>query len=243
MTSSYDHSNSIAYALREFFEEQLPEFVTNLPALSYQVFWAFVAPGLSVLALLAAVGTAAYRVKLILYPSGPSELHSRAMTLLQQQQQQYQQKSPVTTKKKGPFWKSSKQPYQQVISLLQTAAIEHKYAPALLSLAALYIYKLHDGKAAIQLLKSSSSFLLSPSTGTNQNSNDCKHYTHAHADAQSLLLDAQALLAGHGDMNQSDIRADEFLSLSYCVTSSVRASNSASTTPAPATLEDSKKMR
>lgn len=107
------------------------------------------------------------------------------------------------------------------------------YAPAILSLAALYIYKLSDGKSAVALLEStllSNTFTKTPIGGpktvlpapttdgtTTQNENvSSTTFCFIVADAQSLLLDAQAVIAGHGNMIQTDLRQDEFLSLSYC---------------------------
>lgn len=183
----------------------------NLPVVLRDVFWDAIAPTLMVLAGVALVGLTAHRIKGMLYPPGPAELHKKAMLILQ-----ISFNRRACKKASDILWKAVQQ--------------DPSYAPAVLSLAALYIYKLQDGKAAVNLLDAT----VLRDEATTLDAAPCK------TDARCLMLDAQALLAGQGHMLQSDVRQYEFLSLSYVVNSS---SNSQASTGVGLNATGSKKER
>jgi hypothetical protein len=236
MTTTRPPSGSaISHALRNIFA-QLPEFLAQLPATLQQICWDAVVPCLTALACATLVGLVAHRIHRILYPPGPGELHKEAVLLLLQSSSSQKQSSQ----------RRARACLQQAVDVLLTAIQQDpSYAPAIVSLAALYIYKLHNGRAAIQLLETT--LLRAAADGNNNNTVTTDAAMHV-TDAQSLLLDAQALLAGQGHMIQTEIRQDEFLSLSYAISSSssaqaAAAASASSNRPEEGKDVDSKKKR
>lgn len=207
MTRSH---SGLAYALREIFQE-LPYHLENLQAALLELFWNIVFPTAVILAVIAVAGLIAKRIKRIVYPPSAAELHKEALLALQ-------------ASYSGVKYQRAAQRQAELV-LKQAIRRDATYLPAVLSLAALYIYRKSNWKAAISLLETTTS----NSTGAKNN-----------ADVQSLLLDARALQAGHIHMIQSEIRDYEFLSVSFADTcsSSVGMNSSSSKT-----VEVSKKKK
>lgn len=266
--ASSSSSSALAHAMSEIVHH-LPALLHDVPDALQELVWSAVVPALLLLAALALAGTAAQRLHRRLYPPGSAELHKEAIALLVHTATTTTTTTSTAARHRKSSAAKKNRAYQQAVKLLRQAAEFQPnnssvataesslqdspsqyvyYAPAVLSLAALYIYTLHDGASAVQLLEST--LLRRPSAasaGCAATSEGSVVAAHNVADAKSLLFDAQALLAGHGHMIQAEIRRDEFLSLSYCCSSSTTtATTAAAATSAPpdtTTTVDSKKKQ
>jgi len=208
MTRSH---SGLAFALREIFRE-LPEQLEYLPAALQEIFWNTVAPIAVIFVVLGITALIAKRIKRILYPPSSLELHKEALLALQTYRSVKQRKAAQ----------------KQAETLLRQAINQDpSYLPAILSLAAMYIYRQQNANAAIQLL------LMHETNTSNVDNND---------DVKSLLLDAQAMQAGQGNMIQTELRDYEFLSLSYYCAAN-KTLNTSSSSAVMYDADDSKKKQ
>jgi hypothetical protein len=230
------NGGGLAIAVHQIVEE-FPEYLERLPAALQELFWGVAVPTATGLAVLAVVGLLLHRMQRILYPPGPEALHKEAILVLQRSSSVLQNPTKLQRRRNEALIRKAVELLRQAsrprkrstasrtkaISPSVASISEYKhvpyYAPAILSLAALYVYRLGDGNSAVQLLEST---LLSPkvsSAACHVSKNDLQ-------DARSILLDARAVLAGQGQMIQRDLRETEYLALSYCESSAVSAKSS-----------------
>jgi hypothetical protein len=223
------NGGGLAIAVHQIVEE-LPEYLEQLPAALNGLFWGVALPIATGLSILAVVGMLLYR---ILYPPSPESLHKAAILVLQRSSSVLKNPTRMQRRRNEALiraavkllrkasqmrTRSTATRTKQVSpSVASDSEYNHKpyYAPAILSLAALYVYRLGDGNSAVQLLEST---LLSPIMSCHISKNDLQ-------DARSILLDARAVLAGQGQMIQHELRETEYLALSYCEASATSAKN------------------
>jgi len=180
----------LAHAIKEL-AEQVPEWLEQLPAVLEELLYAVVLPVGAGLLVAACIGILLTRLKRIVFPPNAAELHKEALQALLMTQY-------------SPSVKSTKAEQQAEQLLWKALQKDPSYEPAVLSLAALYVYRQRNGKKATQLLR---------------NMMDIANNTPNKKDADplitGLLLDAQAVEAGQYQMVQAELREAEFLQLSF----------------------------
>jgi hypothetical protein len=218
--------SALAEALGDLVHE-IPYLIEHLPGVASELFWTVLIPLLGVLLVLAVLATATSRIRRILYPPTPHELHRDALLLLQQQQQQQRKRKKTivaavkaatsTTSHSNSNTKSDLKP---VLDMLETAS-RRGHVPATLSLAACHLYQLGDGRAALAVLRQQQQKQRNNNDSNdddkNNNSNDDDEDSHFDRDIKSLQFDAEALLAGHGHMIQRELRLDEYLGVAFAL--------------------------
>ena len=210
----------LAHALRDVLQQLLTdEVVRGLPAFFADFFWSTAVPIAAGLLLSAAIGWLFRCIWRILFPPSPAELHEEALRLLQQQ---------------PPALRSASAHHlRRAEALLRKAAFgngkkgcRNCYAPAVVSLAALQIYRRGDGVAALKLLEG-----IVPDNGEDLSP----------VILRGLELDARAAAAGQYQMIQCELRESEFLSVAFAARTGGGTVNNKR--PAAAAVADGKKDR
>jgi hypothetical protein len=224
----------LPYAVRNI-SVQLSAAVEEWVAILRASVWTVLVPAFTVLLVVTLVATVVWRVRKRLCPTVAAEQHRQALLLLMKQEQQQVQRvqvqvqQSVGSKIKQPDQQQLqqqqqqqlKQQYQQVLALLTNALQQDPtYLPARLSLAALYVYRLNDGHAALRVLQELTALTTKTTTTATTTTEEEEHGdgdgaaqvpTQTQAQVRGLTLDAQAVIAGQGHMVQGMLQEDWYL--------------------------------
>jgi hypothetical protein len=212
---------------------RLREFVADeLPALATDLFWNIFLP----LAVTVALSGATLKIGLVLYsyiyPPSASELHKEALKILENTSKRpdiTRTNSNTTTasssRKTTATMRAIQQNEQQAEALLKRAIHRDDpircYEPAVLSLAALYVYRQHKPQEALRVLepfvqdnstKSDDNNKRKSKNGNKKTTTTATTLRHL-AEFDAVRQDALAMMQGHGNMVQTELAEAEYLTI------------------------------